>query len=115
MWPFGKKKKNDTTKILDNKHLVEDMTASVDVLLALARENSELTDILSEIQDKIKYLNPSKNEEVAELDEQIANKLELIKSELSKANQTGNFKIAIDLALDLRDNLLVTRASKSIR
>lgn len=112
MWFFGKKKKNDTTKILDNKHFIEDMTGSVDVLLAMGRENDELTEILTDIQDKIKYLNPSLSEEVTALDSQISDKLNLMKSEVSKAKQTGNFKIVIDMALDLRDGLLVERASK---
>ena len=109
---FWKKKKNNTTKILENKHFIEDMASSVDVLLSLGKEDSEYIDILTDIQDKIKYLNPSLNEEVTNLDAKIADKLELMKKETQDARQTGNFIIVKDMALEIRDNLLAERASK---
>ena len=114
MW-FFKKKKNETEKILENKNFVQDMTSSIDVLLSLGKDSEDLTTILNELQDKVKYFNPSMNEDVLALDKKISNKLGDLKIEINKARTKGEYANAISLANEIKDDLVVERESKSKR
>lgn len=111
MWFF--KKKNKTEQLLNNKHDVEAMTSSVDVLISLGQENEELVAILKEMQDKIKYFNPSNKPEVLELDKKIVNKLGDLKIDITKAKQKGDYANALNLASEIKDSLVVERNSKA--
>ncbi len=111
MWFF--KKKDKTKDLLDNKHKVEAMAASVDVLISLASENDELVSQLKEMQDKIKYFNPSDKEDVLELDKKIENKLGDLKIEINKAKQKGDYATALSLTSDIKDALVVERNAKA--
>lgn len=114
MWLFGKKK-NETQQILENKNAIADMADSVDVLISLAKENSDLVSALTDMQDKIKYFNPSMSDDVLALDKKISNKLGDLKIELNKAKQKGEYEKASELVSEIADNLVVERASKSKR
>lgn len=111
MWFF--KKKNKTEQLLNNKHHIEAMAASVDVLISLGQDNEELVAILKEIQDKIKYFNPTQKSDVLDIDKKIENKLGDLKIDLTKAKQKGEYANALSLASEIKDVLVVERNSKA--
>ena len=53
-------------------------------MIVLADGNDRLCNKLVELKDEIRFLNPSKNPKVKQIDEKIANKLDDIKIEISK-------------------------------
>ena len=112
---FFRKKKSEREKLLENKHQVEDMASSIDVLLSIGAENEELCGILKEVQDKIKYFNPSVNEDVLLLDKKISNVLGDLKIEINKAKSKEDYSKAIETAKDIQISLIVERISKSNR
>lgn len=111
MWFF--KKKNKTEQLLNNKHHIEAMAASVDVLISLGQDNEELVAILKEIQDKIKYFNPTQKSDVLDIDKKIENKLGDLKIDLTKAKQKGEYANALSTANEIKDVLVVERNSKA--
>ena len=106
---FFRKRKTEREKMLNNKHNAEDMAMSVDILLALAKESDELTKLLKDIQDKIKYFNPSMKDNVLAIDKKIANTLGDLKIEINKGKNKEDFAKAINIAKDLLDGLIVER------
>lgn len=109
------KKKTERESLLENKHKIEDMASSIDVLISLSKDNDELTNILKDAQDKIKYFNPTQNKEALDFDKKITNRLGDLKIEINKAKSNEDFSKPISSALDLRDSLVAERISKSIR
>lgn len=110
---FFKKKKSERERLLENKHNVEDMASSIDVLLSIGGENEELCGILKDVQDKIKYFNPSINDDVLALDKKIGNALGDLKIEINKAKSKEDFSKAIECAKDIQISLIVERMTKS--
>ena len=111
MWFF--KRKNKTEQLLNNKHHIEAMAASIDVLISLGQENEELVATLKAIQDKIKYFNPSDKSDVLDLDKKIENKLGDLKIDITKAKQKGEYANALSLANEIKDVLVVERNAKA--
>lgn len=109
------KKKTERECLLENKRNIEDMVANIDVLLSLGRDSDELVDILKEIQDKVKYMNPTMNKDALDIDKKINNRLGDLKIEVNKAKTSEDFSKPIASALDLRDSLVVERIAKSMR
>lgn len=109
------RRKNETEKIIQNKNYAQDMANSIDVLLALAKDNNDLCTVLTNMQDRIKYFNPSIKSEVLDLDKKINKKLSELKTEISQARNNGEYATALSLANDLNDELLTERESKSKR
>ena len=112
---FFRKRKSEREKLLENKHFVEDMASSVDVLVSLASANAELVDILKQVQEKVKYFNPSMNKDVLDLDKKINNKLGDLKIDINKAKSSNDYTKAIEQAKDLMEVMIVERASKANR
>ena len=112
---FFKKKKSEREKLLENKHAVEDMATSIDVLLSIGNENEELCEILKDVQDKIKYFNPSMSDDVLALDKKIANTLGDLKIEINKAKTKEDYSKALEMAKDIQISLIVERNSKANR
>lgn len=107
------KKKNKTEQTIDAKQNIAAMAASVDVLISLSKENEDLVDVLKQIQDKVKYFNPTQKEDVLALDKKIENKLGDLKIELNKAKQKGDYTTATEIANDIKDVLVVERNAKA--
>ena len=114
MW-FFKKKKSEREQLLDNKHEIEDMASSIDVLISIANADEELVGILKECQEKIKYFNPSINKDVLDLDKKISNRIGDLKIDINKGKTSNDYSKAKASALDLKDSLIVERASKANR
>ena len=108
-----KKKKTEREKLLENKHTIEDMASSIDVLLSIGSESGELCELLKDIQDKIKYFNPSVNESVLALDKKIGNALGDLKIEINKAKGKDDYSKAIEIAKDIQISLIVERTAKA--
>ena len=112
---FFRKRRTEREQLLINKHDIEDMTAQVEVLLSLSRDNVELADILAEIKEKIKYFNPTMNKDALDFDKKISNKIGDMKIEINKAKSTGDYTKPIESARDLRDSLIAERTARAVR
>ena len=106
-------KKTATSEILRNKDFIAKMAADVDVLISLMEEVDEpaIIDGLKEVQDEIKYLNPSNNPNVIAVDNMINNRLQDIKLALVKGRilDYSDVQSIID---ELLSDIIVTRKSK---
>ena len=109
------KKKSETQKIVEIKHELENMAASMDVLISLAKDNAELVDVLEEIQGKVKYFNPTQDKDVQALDKKINNKLGDLKIDISKGKNKEDYTKALETAREVRDILVVERTAKANR
>ena len=112
---FFRKKKSEREQLLENKHNIEDMASSVDVLMSIGKDSEELCKILEEVKDKIKYFNPSMNDDVLALDKKIGNALGDLKIEINKAKSKEDFTKAIECVKDINVSLIVERVSKANR
>lgn len=70
--------------VIINKRQIERSVQNIESMIVLADGNDTLTNKLVELKDEIRFLNPSKNHKVKDIDEKIANKLDDIKIEISK-------------------------------
>lgn len=113
MWFF--KKKTERENILDNKHNIEDMAASIDVLISIGKDSEELVDILKEVKDKIKYFNPTQNKDALEIDKKIANRIGDLKIDINKAKSSGDYTKPIASVKDLKDSMIAERIAKANR
>lgn len=76
--------KNESAGVLVNKRQIEKSVQNIESMIVLADGNDRLCNKLVELKDEIRFLNPSKNPKVKQIDEKIANKLDDIKIEISK-------------------------------
>lgn len=107
-----KKKGNKTEKevVNDSKDLVAANAQTIEVLLVLADGKEDLCRELREMQDKLKYLTPSTDERVKQIDEKIRGELGDLKIELSKKKpEDKDDKAAAHL-----DNIRVKIAERSV-
>ena len=107
-----KKKKSEREQLLENKNAIADMASSIDVLLSIGAESSELCEILKDLQDKIKYFNPSVNEDVLLLDKKISNVLGDLKIEINKAKSKEDYSKAIEMHFPILYNVFVGMATR---
>lgn len=76
--------KKESAGVLVNKRQIEKSVQNIESMIVLADGNDRLCNELVELKDEIRFLNPSKNPKVKQIDEKIANKLDDIKIEISK-------------------------------
>ena len=76
--------KKESEGVLVNKRQIEKSVQNIESMIVLADGNDRLCNKLVELKDEIRFLNPSKNPKVKQIDEKIANKLDDIKIEISK-------------------------------
>ena len=76
--------KNESAGVLVNKRQIEKSVQNIESMIVLADGNDRLCNKLVELKDEIRFLKPSKNPKVKQIDEKIANKLDDIKIEISK-------------------------------
>lgn len=88
MWFF--KKKNGTKQILANKDQLLNNAKLAEALMNYANLDQAVVDTIGELNEKLKYLNPSAKPEVSSLDKKIENKLLDLKIEITsnKINET---------------------------
>ena len=70
-----------------SKDLIAANAQSIDVLLVLARGKDNTCKQLKALQDKLKYLTPSTNEKVKDIDEKIKDEIGDLKIELNKKRE----------------------------
>lgn len=107
-------KKTTTSEILKNKDFIAKMAADVDVLISLMEEVDEpaIIDGLREVQDEIKYLNPSNNPRVIAVDNTINNRLQDIKLAIVKGRKILDYSDVQGIIDELLSDVIVTRKSK---
>lgn len=76
--------KKESEGVLVNKRQIEKSVQNIESMIVLADGNDRLCNKLVELKDEIRFLNPSKNPKVKQIDEKIANKLDDVKIEISK-------------------------------
>ena len=79
-----RRKRSVDETVLESRDEVSENAHTVQVLKALAEGKSEVIAALDELYDKLLYLTPSADDEVAVIDEKIKNALGDIKIELTK-------------------------------
>lgn len=107
------KKKNKREEILKNKHFAEGLAANVDVLISIARENDDIVDLLKQLQDKVKYFNPTDNKDVLALDNKIANRIDDLKITINKAKAKDDYSAVKQEVEDLLFSAVEERIAKS--
>lgn len=80
----NKRKRGVDESVLESRDEVNENARTVQVLKVLAEGKPEVEQKLDELYDKLLYLTPSAEEEVAVIDEKIKNALGDIKIELTK-------------------------------
>ena len=81
MWPF--KKKSSGVKNSEDRELIERNYRLVDALIVLSSDE-ELTEQLGDVKEKLKYLTPSENSKVYDMDKRITNAIQDMKILLTK-------------------------------
>jgi len=81
-WLFGKKKSQDT-QVLDNKQNIQELAGSFDSLM-IGVQDAGLKQRLADVQEKVKYFNPTNNVKALDIDKKIARLVGDIKIALSK-------------------------------
>lgn len=74
--------------IIDDRGIINNNVDSIDVLIAMAGENADIVTKLKALQETIKYLNPSQEENILKMDQKIGNLLGDLKILLSKAEMS---------------------------
>ena len=89
-------KKHGTTKvdlIDESRSLVAMNREYIEVLLVLSEGKDAIRDTLTDIQDSIRFLSPSTDPKVKDIDKKIKSKLEDLKLELAKKKDDGDEKV----------------------
>ena len=107
------KKKNKREEILKNKHSAEGLASNVDVLISLARENEEVVDLLEQLQDKVKYFNPTDNKDVLTLDTKISHRIDDLKIAINKAKAKEDYSAVKQEIEDLLYSAVEERIAKA--
>ena len=81
---YPKKKMTEGDDVLESKHRIEKAVQNIDGMLELIKTNDKLKTKLSSLREIIRFLNPVKNEKVKVVDEKILARLDDMKIEISK-------------------------------
>lgn len=81
---YPKKKMTEGDDVLESKHRIEKAVQNIDGMLELIKANDKLKTKLSSLREIIRFLNPVKNEKVKVVDEKILARLDDMKIEISK-------------------------------
>jgi len=82
---FFSKRKN-ASKVLKDRTLIETNSKAIEALIVLAQDNDELIKELKEVQEKLKYLAPSQNDQVRDGDVKISEIIHVLREELTESN-----------------------------
>ena len=104
------KKGTESEQILENRQTVATNAQTVEILLVLAKGKENTVKELLKLQDELRYLTPSTDEKVKQIDEKIANELGDCKIELSKKHEENeDGKLAMHL-----ENIRLKIAERSV-
>lgn len=91
-----------------SKDRIDEMVSNFDILIELAKDNEKIKTNLEDVQDSIRYSNPSENKKVAEYDKRIADRVGDLKLKLAMAKTKGSYHGAKRLLSEI-ELLLVER------
>lgn len=105
------KKKKVAEKVKIDRELVDENSKSINALVVLAKDNSEIVSKLKDLQEKLKYLIPSDKSTVTDYDKVIKNKIGDLKIILTKSDgevtkKATNILTEIELAVADRNTKL---------
>ena len=111
---FKKKVKETDANIQQNKYAIEEMAGSVDAIVA-GMQNDEFIRRMRDIQEKIKYFNPTCDKRALDLDKKIADllgdiKIEVVKmKEESAQEKIGGMITRIEMLVPDRNNYAISK------
>lgn len=105
------KNKKKPMKPDDDKELIDENARFVEVLKAQAEGNDEVLEELNDLQEKIKYLKPSREKKVYEYDKKIKDSLGDLKIAFTKTDGEGSKK-TVQLIKDIK--VLVAERNVSV-
>lgn len=97
-----RRKRSVDETVLESRDEVSENAHTVQVLKALAEGKSEVIAALDELYDKLLYLTPSADDEVAVIDEKIKNALGDIKIELTKTQGKDDSGKTVQYIADIK-------------
>lgn len=97
---FGNKGEREV--LLKNKRIIEDNANQINVLKEMAASEPELVAMLDELQDLLRYFNPTVNESAHKYDKKIADNIGDAKIILSKAEKKEDYKKAYDIVKEIK-------------
>lgn len=81
---YPKKKMTEGSEVVDSKRRIEKAVQNLEAMTELVKTNNKLKNKLLSLKEIIKFLNPSKNEKVKVVDEKLLARLDDLKIEISK-------------------------------
>ena len=81
---YPKKKMTEGSEVVDSKRRIEKAVQNLEAMAELVKTNDKLKNKLLSLKEIIKFLNPSKSEKVKVIDEKLLARLDDLKIEISK-------------------------------
>ena len=81
---YPKKKMTEGSEVVESKRRIEKAVQNLEAMTELVKTNDKLKNKLLSLKEIIKFLNPSKNEKVKVVDEKLLARLDDLKIEISK-------------------------------
>lgn len=81
---YPKKKLTEGSEVVDSKRRIEKAVQNLEAMTELVKTNDKLKNKLLSLKEIIKFLNPSKSEKVKVVDEKLLARLDDLKIEISK-------------------------------
>ncbi len=81
---YPKKKMAEGSEVVDSKRRIEKAVQNLEAMTELVKTNDKLKNKLLSLKEIIKFLNPSKSEKVKVVDEKLLARLDDLKIEISK-------------------------------
>ncbi len=81
---YPKKKMTEGSDVVESKRRIEKAAQNLESMASLVKTNEKLKNKLSSLKEIIRFLNPVKNEKIKVIDEKILARLDDMKIEISK-------------------------------
>ena len=81
---YPKKKMTEGSEVVESKRRIEKAVQNLEAMTELVKKNDKLKNKLLSLKEIIKFLNPSKSEKVKVVDEKLLARLDDLKIEISK-------------------------------
>lgn len=81
---YPKKKMTEGSEVVESKRRIEKAVQNLEAMTELVKTNDKLKNKLLSLKEIIKFLNPSKSEKVKGIDEKLLARLDDLKIEISK-------------------------------
>ncbi len=81
---YPKKKMTEGSDVVESKRRIEKAVQNLESMASLVKTNEKLKNKLSSLKEIIRFLNPVKNEKIKVIDEKILARLDDMKIEISK-------------------------------